>query len=135
MVNLSRFNPLSPVEVGRRRQQVIGIGSDLKEPLAQALLANQGVIRPILAPATAANNLGIGQNRLADVTPPLLTKFLISQALVVKLEEEPLGPTVVINTGGIDLPGPVITETQSLILAAVVSQSLVGDLSRRSPGL
>eukprot|EP01035_Chromulina_nebulosa_P032510 gene32510-43433_t len=81
--------------------QGIGIGRDLEEPLAQFPLFHQGAGTP---GAPFPIHLFIGENGLVDGIPVHRGVALVGQAPIKKLQEDPLGPAVVIAVTGGDFP-------------------------------
>ena len=75
----------------------------------------------------AAYNLFICQYTLAGGAPVHRHFLLIGQTMLEELQENPLGPLVVIGIGGIDFPGPVKGETQALELVLEVGYIVLGD--------
>ena len=88
-------------------QQAVGVIRDLQVPLGEALLRD----RRVAALAAAFHDLFVGQHRLAGRAPVDRVLFLIGQAVLVELDEDPLHPLVVVLFIGAHLSVPVIGET------------------------
>ena len=93
-------------------QQLVGVLGDLQEPLLQVLLGDDAVA----APALAVLHLLIGQHRLAGGAPVDRGALLVGQAPLVELQEQPLGPLVVVGSAGVDDPIPIVGVAQGLQL-------------------
>ena len=71
----------------------------------------------IAAFALAINHFFVGKDR-AEGRAPVDRNFIdVSQTLLVKLHEDPLGPLVVPGIGGVDFTVPVIAESEGFDLA------------------
>ena len=100
----------------------MGVFRDPEHPLAFQLV---GGLSPA-AFALAVDDLLIGQDDQAGGAPIDGHLFFVGQALLVKLEEDPLGPLVVVGVGGIDLPGPVKGKAQRLELLLIAGDVVFG---------
>ena len=89
-------------------QQTVCVVRDLQIPLGQALLRD----RRVAAFAAAFHDLFVRQNGLAGRTPVDRIFFLICQAVLVELDEDPLHPPVVVLFVRADLSVPVVGESQ-----------------------
>ena len=104
-VGLHGAHALGPtIELVEIVQQLLGVVGDLQKPLAQFALFHQGAGAP---GATFAVHLLIGQHRLVDRVPIDRGVFLIGEAGLQELQEQPLGPAVVIGVAGGHFPLPV----------------------------
>ena len=112
--------PLQAVEVVQQRLGVIG---DLQKPLAQLPLFHQCPGSPG-TPVTV--HLFIGEHGLVDGIPVDRGFLAIGQARFEELQEQPLGPAVVIAVAGGHLPLPVDRQPQLVQLAAHGGDVLVG---------
>ena len=83
--------------------QLVGIGRDLQHPLALHFLDDRGAA----ALADAAHDLFIGQTDLAAGAPVDGHLGLVGQAFLEELQEDPLGPVIVIGIGGVYFAFPV----------------------------
>ena len=98
------------VDNGTIIAQALGVLGDLEHPLALLLADNGGAA----AFAHALHYLLVGQHALAGGTPVHRHGGLVGQAVLIELEEDPLGPLVVAWIGGVDLPAPVEGVAQHL---------------------
>ena len=97
-VGLHGAHPLRPaLELGQVIEQGIGVGGDLEKPLAQLALLHQGAGAP---GAAFAIHLLIGEHGLVDGIPVDGGVLLVGQAGVEELQEQPLGPAVVVGVAG-----------------------------------
>ena len=80
--------------------------------------------------AHAVDNFLVGQHALAAGAPVDVHFLLVSQTVLVQLQEDPLGPLVVLGVGGVDLTIPVKGEAQRLELAAEMIHVALGDDGR-----
>ena len=81
--------------------------------------------RVFAAPAVAVLHLFVSQHRGAARAPVRRCAALVSQPSLVKQQEEPLRPFIVVWTAGIDLTLPVEADAYQVHLAGVV-----GDVGR-----
>ena len=121
-VALHILDRLRPVQLLQVIEQTFCIGCDFQHPLAHRLADNW--IAPALRCAVWQNFL-ISDSRSQLFNPVYWHFSFISQALFVKLGENPLGPLVVVWISGIDFPIPVIGEAKSVDLTLKV-----GDIFR-----
>ena len=127
-VGLHRAHPLWPaLELGQVVEQLVGVGGDLQEPLAQLALFHQGAGAP---GAPFAVDLLVGQHRLVDRVPVDGGFLLISQPSLEKLQKQPLGPAVVVAVTGRHLPAPVDREAEALQLGPHGGDVAVGPVAR-----
>ena len=115
-------HPVDEVQAVQPVDQLVGVVGDLQHPLAL-----DPVDHLAAAPlADAVDHLFVGQDALAAGAPVDVHLFFIGQAVLVQLEEDPLGPLVVFRVGGVDLPVPVEGEAQALELRAEAVHILFG---------
>src|SRR5579872_5164303 len=113
-VALHDANLLGPLpEFIEVAKQLLGILGDAQEPLFELALFDQSVFMP---PAAAVDNLLISKNGGALRTPVHLALLAVGQSLFVKLQEEPLIPSVIFGQAGRDFPRPVVAEAEALHL-------------------
>jgi hypothetical protein len=74
-----------------------------------------GVVAPLRA---AVDDLLVGQHRPEGGAPVDGLGVLVGEPPLEQLEEDPLGPADVVRVRGVDLPRPVVAETEHLQLAA-----------------
>ena len=123
-VGLHGAHPLRPaLQLGQVIEQGVGVGGDLEKPLAQLALLHQGTGAP---GAAFAIHLLIGEHGLVDGIPVDGGVLLVGQAGVEELQEQPLGPAVVIGMAGRQLPAPVDRQAQLAELLAHRGDVLVG---------
>ena len=111
-VALLYLDALDIINVVQIVQQALGILRDGQHPLALFLLDDLAAA----ALADAVHNLFVCQDYLAARTPVDGHGGLIRQALLVHLQEYPLGPLVIVGVRGIDHAVPVKAVTQHLQL-------------------
>src|SRR5690554_8099864 len=121
---LDLLGPLDLVEIG---EQLLGIVSDLEEPQRDFLALHQSTGTP----ATAFDDLLIGQYRLVHRVPVDGGHLLVDQTFLDQLGEEPLLPAIVANITGGELAAPVIGKAQRLELITHVIDIGVGPLGGR----
>ncbi len=121
---LDLLRPLDLVEVG---QQLFGIIGDAQEPLRDFLALDQRAGTP----ATAVDDLLIGEHGLVRRVPVDDGTLLVDDTLLDQLGEEPLLPAIVFQVAGGEFTAPVVGEAQRLELIAHVGDVLVGPLARR----
>ena len=123
-VGLHRAHPFWPaLQLGQVVEQLVGVGGDLQEPLAQLALLHEGSRAP--GPSLAVH-LFIGEHRLIDRVPVHRGVLLVGQAGLQELQEQPLGPAVVIGVAGGQFPIPVDREAQLVELLPHGGDVLVG---------
>ena len=112
-VALHVFDPFGPIQQVNIFQQAFGVFRDFKDPLFHGA-ADHGVVAAF---ALAIDHFFVGKDR-AEGRAPVDRNFIdVSQSLLVKLHEDPLGPLVVPGIGGVDLAVPVIAEAEGFDLA------------------
>ena len=103
-------------------QQLLGVSGDLQHPLGLNL-AHHRAAAPL---AHAANHFFIGQAALAGGAPVNGHVCLVSQAMLVQLQEDPLGPLKVVGIGGVHLTGVIEGEADFLQLFPEMVNVLLG---------
>ena len=113
-VGLHGANTLRPsLQLIQVLQKPLGVVRDAKKPLVQLSLLHQCTG----APGTPFGvNLFVGQHGLVHRIPVHRGVLAIGQAAIEQLEEQPLGPAVVIAVTGRLFPIPVDGQTQLLQL-------------------
>ena len=109
-VLLLGLDPLDEIQPVQIVDEALGVLGDLEHPLALLLADNGGAA----ALAHALHYLLVGQHALAGGAPVHRHGGLVGQAVLIELEEDPLGPLVVAGIGGVDLPAPVEGVAQHL---------------------
>ena len=104
------------------RQQLLGIGGDLHEPLGNVLAFDLG----ITAPAAAVDHLLIGQYGDIVRAPVHRRGFLVHQPLLIQTQEQPLLPAIIVGIAGGQFPIPVIGQPQTFELTAHVVDVVAG---------
>ena len=123
-IGLHRAHALRPaLELAQVVEQLLGVIGDLEEPLAQLALLHQGTGAP---GAALAVHLLIGKHGLINGVPVDRRVFLVRQPGLEELEEQPLGPAVVIGMAGGHLTLPIDREAQLVELLSHRSDVLVG---------
>ena len=124
-VALLGLDPVDEVHRVQTVNELLGVLGDLQHPLALFLPDDGGAA----ALAHALHHLLVGQHTLAGGTPVHRHGGLIGQAVLVQLEEDPLGPLVVAGVGGVHHPVPVEGVAQHMELAGEVGDVVPGHLS------
>ena len=102
-VGLHQLDPLRPaVELAEIVEEALGIGGDLEEPLLQLLLCRLGAA----APAHAVDDLLVGEHGVVFGTPIDRGLLFVGEPTFEELQEQPLGPAVVIVIAGRHLAVP-----------------------------
>ena len=127
-VGLHGAHALRPAtERVQTRQQLLGVLRD-----AQVITRNLALLDQCAgAPATAVNDLLVGEHRLVDRVPIDCLRLLVGDALLEHAQEQPLVPAVVVRLAGGELAFPVDGQAQRLQLALHVGDVAVGPLRRR----
>ena len=115
-VHVGALGPPDPVALGgddplgpRRRQvvqlvqQLLGVVGDLEVPLGQLALGDFGAA-PV---AHAADDLLVGQHGLVVGAPVDRAVLPVGQPALPELQEQPLGPAVVLRVAGVERARPV----------------------------
>ena len=112
-VALLGLDAVDVVDIVQIVDQAVSVGRDLEHPLALVFLHNGAAA----ALADAVDDFLVGQHDLAAGAVVDGSLFLVRQALFEQLDENPLGPLVILRAGGVDLAVPVKGQTQGLELA------------------
>ena len=124
-VALRLLGNLAPVQRRDVIQQAPGELRGAKEPLfEQPLLHNR-----VTALAVSVDHLLVGEHGLVDRAPVDSRRLLVSESLLVELEEQPLGPLVIVGLAGDNLLAPVNHQAGALKLPPEVF-----DVSRSQRG-
>jgi len=106
------FRPaLKVVEAG---EEFVGVSGDAEEPLLQIALLDDGIF---VTPATAVDDLLVGEDGCALRAPVDLALFAVDEAFLIHAEEEPLVPAIVVGQAGGDFSGPIVAEAETQHLA------------------
>ena len=119
-------NALDVIQTIQAVDQLVGVSGDFEHPLALDLVHDLAAA----ALAHAVDNFLVCQHTLAAGAPVDVHFLLVGQAVLVQLQEDPLGPLVVLGVGGVDLTIPVKGEAQRLELAAEMIHVALGDDGR-----
>ena len=122
-VLLLDLDALDIVQVIQIVDQAVGIGRDAQHPLALLLADDLSAA----ALAHAVDDLFVRQADLAAGAPVDGHRGLVGQTVLEHLQEDPLGPLVVLRVGGIDATIPVEAVTQHLQLAGEVGNVVPRD--------
>lgn len=114
-------NALDVVQTVQAVDQLVGVSGDFEHPLALDLVHHLAAA----ALAHAVDNFLVCQHTLAAGAPVDVHFLLVGQAMLVQLQEDPLGPLVVLGVSGVDLAIPVKGETQRLELLTEVIHILL----------
>jgi len=120
-VALLGLDLLDEVDVVKTVEQLLAVLGDLEHPLA--LDAADDLRAAALT--LAGDDLFVRQAALAARAPVDRHLALVGEAVLVELQEDPLGPLKVVGIGGVDLAGPVKGETDALELIAEVVDVLL----------
>ena len=115
-VDLLSLDPVDVIQPLQLIDESVGILGDTQHPLTLFLADN----RSTAALANTLHHFLVGQNALAAGTPVNRHLRLIGQALLVHLQENPLGPLEILGICGIDLTIPVEAVAQGLKLPAEI---------------
>ncbi len=111
--SFGRFGPVDPLQIV---QQPLGVLGDPEKPLIQVTLRHLGGAT-LAAPVY---DLFIRQHGLAGRAPVDRSRASLGQPGLIKLQEDPLGPLVVLGLRHIDHPVPVVHEPHPPELASEV---------------
>ena len=125
-VALLDLDPLDIVHIVQIVDQAVGILGDGQHPLALFLADDLAAA----ALADALHNFLVGQHALAAGAPVHGHGGLIGQALLEHLQEDPLGPLIIVGIRGVHHPVPVEAVAQHFQLAGEVGDILPGDDGR-----
>ena len=125
-VLLLGLDALDVVDVIQIVDQALGVLGDGQHPLALGLAHDLGTA----ALAYAANDFLVCQHALTGGAPVDGHLLLVCQTVLEQLEEDPLGPLIVVRVGGVDLTRPVKGQAERLELALEACDVLLGDLCR-----
>ncbi|MNI30752.1 hypothetical protein D3C73_846100 [compost metagenome] len=112
-------------------QQFVGVVGDAQVVAGDFALFNQRA-RP---PATAVDDLFVGQHGLVDRVPVDDLGLAVGHALFQHFQEQPLVPLVVLGIAGAHFARPVDCQTHRLHLLLHVGDVVVGPFGRRYLGL
>ena len=124
-VALLNLDALDVVDVVEVVYEPLGVGGDAQHPLA-LLLAHDGRAAAL---ADALHDLLVGEDALAARAPVDGHAGLIREAVLVHLEEYPLGPLVVLRVRGIHDAVPVEAVAEHLQLLREALDVALGDLA------
>ena len=109
-VGLHGLDAIGPaIELIQILEQLVRVLGDLKEPLLQQLALH---LRPRAPGAALAVHLLIGEHGLVNRVPVHRRFLLVGQARLKELQENPLGPAVVVGQAGRHLAVPIVGEAQ-----------------------
>jgi hypothetical protein len=120
-----------PLDILQAVEQPLGVLGDAQHPLAHHPLLHRVAGLDVLA----VLDLLVGEDRSQGGTPVHRDVRLVGEALLVQLEEDPLGPPIVARIGGGQLAGPVVGQAQVLLLLLEHRDVPLGDLPRVLPFL
>ena len=119
-------NALDVIQTVQTVDELVRVGGDLQHPLALDAVDDLAAA----ALADAVDDFLVCQHALAAGTPVDVHFLLVGEALLVQLQEDPLGPLIILGVGGVDLTVPVEGEAQCLELLPEVVNILLGDDGR-----
>ena len=117
---------LDVIQTVQTVDELVRVGGDLQHPLALDAVDDLAAA----ALADAVDDFLVCQNALAAGTPVDVHFLFVGKALLVQLQEDPLGPLIILGVGGVDLTVPVEGEAQCLELLPEVVNILLGDDGR-----
>ena len=123
LLNLDTFDKVQIVKIVDQAVSVLG---NTQHPLA-LLLAND---RRTTTLTHTLDDLFVCETNLTAGTPVDRHGGLIRHPVLEQLQEDPLGPFVIVRVGGVDHAVPVKTVTQHFELTGKVLDVLLGDNSR-----
>ena len=110
-VGLHLLDALGPAgELLQVVEQLLRVLGNLEVPLLQVALLGLGAA----APALTLGDLLVGQNGLTSGTPVDRVLLTVDQALFPQLLKDPLTPTVIIGTAGLDHAIQIVGEAHAL---------------------
>ena len=115
-VGLHGVDAVGPLDAGEV-EELVGVLGDAEEPLLEVSAGYGGAAA---FAGAIGEDLLVGEGGLAGRAPVGGGLVAVGEAGVEELEEEPLGPLVVVGEGGDDLSIPVVDGTDALELAAHV---------------
>mmetsp|Transcript_10761 Transcript_10761/g.26120 ORF Transcript_10761/g.26120 Transcript_10761/m.26120 type:complete len:457 (+) Transcript_10761:323-1693(+) len=121
-VALHLLDALGPVDKIEVLKEPVGVGRDLEHPLLQ-VLAVHGVVTALAEPV---DHLLVGEDGPEGGAPVDGDLGLVRETLFKELEEDPLGPLVVLLVSSRHLPLPVVREAQRLELLPEAVDVLLG---------
>ena len=86
-------NALNVIQTVQTIDQLIGISGDLEHPLALDAVNDLAAA----ALAHAVDNFLVGQHALAAGAPVDVHFLLVSQTMLIQLQEDPLGPLIILR--------------------------------------
>ena len=126
-VALHRHDVLGPaLEQAEVGEQAVGVGGDPEEPLLEVARLDEAAA----ALAVAVDHLLVGEHGLVDRAPLDGGVLAIGEAALEELEEDPLGPAVVLGLAGGDLATPVDRDAPGAELAPELLDRLERRLAR-----
>ncbi len=127
-VALHGLDLLGPaVQLVQTLQQLIRVGGDLEVVHRDFALLDQRA----RTPATAVDDLLVGQHGLVDRVPVHRAVLAVDHALLEQTGEQPLFPAVVVRLAGGDFARPVDGQAQAFQLGLHVGDVLVSPFGRR----
>jgi len=105
-VLLHLLHVVGPRQVRQIREQPVRVGRDPKEPLVEFPLLGRGPA-PLARPT---HHLFVGEHGLAVRAVVHRGPLLVGEAVLIKLQEQPLRPAVVVGEAGRDLALPVVLD-------------------------
>jgi hypothetical protein len=102
-VPLSRPGSVRPIDLVQVVEQALRVVADAEKPLRQEPLLDLAAA----ALAGARDDLFVGQDRLIRGAPVHRRFFPVGQPPLEELDEDPLGPAVVVRVRGVDDIAPV----------------------------
>ena len=117
---------LDVIQTVQTVDELVRVGGDLQHPLALDAVDDLAAA----ALADAVDDFLVCQHALAAGTPVDVHFLLVGEALLVQLQEDPLGPLIILGVGGVDLTVPVEGEAQCLELLPEVVNIPLGDDGR-----
>jgi hypothetical protein len=131
-VGLHQLDPLGPAaEFVQVAQEFVGVVGDLEVVAGDLALLDHRTG----APATAVDDLLVGQHGLVHRVPVHHLGLALGDALLEHAQEDPLVPLVVFRGAGGQLAAPVDGKAQRLELLLHVGDVVVGPLGGRHPVL
>jgi hypothetical protein len=122
-VALHLLDAVGPVEAVEVFEEAIAVGGDLEHPLLHEAALDGVTGLDVLA----VLDLFVGEHGAEGGAPVHRDLGHVREALLVELEENPLGPAVVVGGRGVDLAIPVVGEAEAFDLPAEVVDVALGD--------
>jgi hypothetical protein len=131
-IALHGLDPLGPIEVVERSEELLCVCGDLEEPLLE-VPALHDVSGALAGPI--GEHLLVGEHRPATRAPVDRGRVPVGEAGIEECQEDRLGPSHVLDVVTRDLPAPVVDGTEPEQRLTQLGNSGIGESPRVRPGL